>query len=196
MRGLITAVAALTILASPASAAQMIANFKGTAAFLHPEGFVSEEPWWIRFYFDTTAGHGDERRRAGGWLEDYHPDCPKPCSTPISGGTFFFRSQLYSFDTSTYSGIGTQPGVSFGFANEGFNQIVLDIFTPDAPARLDTPFHGQGYGTGLWKDKLGLTVLSVTVSPVPEPSTWAMLIAGFGLLGAALRKRRAALLTL
>ena len=27
---------------------------------------------------------------------------------------------------------------------------------------------------------------------VPEPSTWALMIAGFGLAGAALRRRRAA----
>ena len=27
-------------------------------------------------------------------------------------------------------------------------------------------------------------------TPVPEPSAWAMLILGFGVVGAALRKRR------
>jgi hypothetical protein len=31
-----------------------------------------------------------------------------------------------------------------------------------------------------------------SVAPVPEPSSWAMLIAGFGLTGAAMRRRRAA----
>lgn len=32
--------------------------------------------------------------------------------------------------------------------------------------------------------------VSVNLVPVPEPSTWAMLIAGFGLVGAAARRRR------
>jgi len=31
---------------------------------------------------------------------------------------------------------------------------------------------------------------SLTVDVVPEPSTWALMIAGFGLAGAALRRRR------
>ena len=32
------------------------------------------------------------------------------------------------------------------------------------------------------------------VSPVPEPATWALMIAGFGLAGVGLRRRRPALL--
>lgn len=35
-----------------------------------------------------------------------------------------------------------------------------------------------------------LVVTKATVSAVPEPATWAMLIAGFGATGAALRRRR------
>ena len=34
-------------------------------------------------------------------------------------------------------------------------------------------------------------ILRLTVTPVPEPATWAMMIGGFGMLGAALRRRRA-----
>jgi hypothetical protein len=33
-------------------------------------------------------------------------------------------------------------------------------------------------------------IIRVTAMPVPEPATWAMLIAGFGLVGAGLRRRR------
>jgi hypothetical protein len=40
----------------------------------------------------------------------------------------------------------------------------------------------------------GLATVSITrvESPVPEPATWAMMIGGFGLIGGALRRRRAA----
>jgi hypothetical protein len=38
-------------------------------------------------------------------------------------------------------------------------------------------------------------VLRLTVTPVPEPTTWAMMIGGFGLLGATLRRRRVTTLT-
>jgi hypothetical protein len=39
------------------------------------------------------------------------------------------------------------------------------------------------------------TSISFQVSDVPEPASWAMLIAGFGLTGAVLRRRRAIALT-
>jgi hypothetical protein len=35
-------------------------------------------------------------------------------------------------------------------------------------------------------------LLVFTMEPIPEPQTWAMLIAGFGLVGAAMRRRRLA----
>lgn len=39
----------------------------------------------------------------------------------------------------------------------------------------------------------GYRLDSVSVAPVPEPASWALMIAGFGLSGAALRRRRTAL---
>ena len=39
-------------------------------------------------------------------------------------------------------------------------------------------------------DSLGGYVDNITLSAVPEPATWAMMIAGFGLAGSALRRRR------
>jgi hypothetical protein len=36
-----------------------------------------------------------------------------------------------------------------------------------------------------------LTYESEAIPPIPEPATWAMMMAGFGLAGAALRRRRA-----
>ncbi|KPF64738.1 hypothetical protein IP88_13535 [alpha proteobacterium AAP81b] len=37
-----------------------------------------------------------------------------------------------------------------------------------------------------------LTLTALSIGSVPEPSSWAMLIAGFGLVGAAMRRRAAA----
>jgi hypothetical protein len=55
------------------------------------------------------------------------------------------------------------------------------VFSPGV-FRLQNPFLGQS--------------LTVTITPaptagaIPEPATWAMLIAGFGLMGVAMRRRR------
>jgi hypothetical protein len=43
---------------------------------------------------------------------------------------------------------------------------------------------------GIWTSNYGGTN-TITVSEVPEPANWAMMIAGFGLTGAAARRRRA-----
>ena len=45
----------------------------------------------------------------------------------------------------------------------------------------------SGYGTVF---KLSDTGFVVSVGGVPEPASWAMMIAGFGLVGAAARRRR------
>jgi hypothetical protein len=41
-------------------------------------------------------------------------------------------------------------------------------------------------------DLIGGTMTLTDISPVPEPATWAMMIMGFSLAGAALRRRQAA----
>lgn len=44
--------------------------------------------------------------------------------------------------------------------------------------------------TGCCLPRLGASTLTITTSaPVPEPANWALLIAGFGLVGAAMRRR-------
>lgn len=63
---------------------------------------------------------------------------------------------------------------------------------------MGTNFRGQAWATGTLKlfywDSGGQDnsdSIRVNVTAVPEPSSWAMLIAGFGLVGAAARRRRA-----
>jgi hypothetical protein len=54
----------------------------------------------------------------------------------------------------------------------GLNPVSSNIHTPD--------FSGSAY----------TNFMSIAPAPVPEPSTWALLILGFGGIGAALRYRR------
>ena len=58
---------------------------------------------------------------------------------------------------------------------------------------IDVSFNGFNLGTGLKSGNiiLGQTRAAVTASPgaVPEPSTWAMLLIGFGAIGFSMRRR-------
>ena len=72
-------------------------------------------------------------------------------------------SQVFGFQESIFS---ASPNADFG-VNEGFNVIAFS--------------QGHLAGTGSF---------SVTsVGGVPEPAAWAMMIAGFGLTGAAMPRR-------
>ncbi len=61
----------------------------------------------------------------------------------------------------------------FGFANPGVSYISITLF--NAPG-------GQ--------DGFGFDDLIIGTSAVPEPQSWALMIGGFGIVGAALRRRR------
>jgi hypothetical protein len=64
-----------------------------------------------------------------------------------------------------------------------------------------TGFTAQNYGFNLWpRNGLGnnnqisdFAPQNALLSAAPEPAAWAVLVAGFGMLGAALRRRRASL---
>lgn len=85
--------------------------------------------------------------------------------------------------TATYSGTGdlVDLGLDFTVGNDGL--LVLEFFETfdDSGANPDSRYIS---GT--------LTIdYSPVVAPiVPEPATWAMMVAGFGLAGSALRYRR------
>jgi hypothetical protein len=71
-----------------------------------------------------------------------------------------------------------------GFATDSRVNYALgsDRYVPDLAAAFDPTIEGA-VTNGWWGP-------NVLLSNVPEPSSWAMLIAGFGLTGAAMRRRR------
>lgn len=95
----------------------------------------------------------------------------------------------------------TQGLVNFGSFNSGaINLTVSDIesslsmreltffFVPDTAGSFNFSFQDLG------NDNVGVVLddVSLAIGAVPEPSAWAMLILGFGVIGAAARRRRAA----
>ncbi|SFO00209.1 PEP-CTERM sorting domain-containing protein [Nitrosospira briensis] len=66
--------------------------------------------------------------------------------------------------------------------------ISLGAFAPDETKRFDLSFT---YSFGDQRvEALPTAFIGNTVSPVPEPETYAMFVAGLGLLGSMLRRRR------
>lgn len=66
------------------------------------------------------------------------------------------------------------------------NPLLALLITPTASGALDAAF-GTGETVGL---QLGLAATAPQLAVVPEPESWMMLIAGFGLVGAAARFRQ------
>ena len=94
---------------------------------------------------------------------------------------------------------GTSALVGFDPAQDAVNDIVggLPAYNPDhiysfilnTGATTPTALH-FGVGDGNFSDNSGEYWITVTQLGVPEPATWAIMLAGFGGLGAALRQRR------
>ena len=103
--------------------------------------------------------------------------------------------------TFTFGGDGWNPGESFGLygvdpdavGDPSYGATVFSLlgttvtfgFSDNSSAVysfVDDPADGAGLRLN-------------TVSAVPEPATWAMMIAGFGMVGSMVRRRRGATLT-
>jgi hypothetical protein len=79
---------------------------------------------------------------------------------------------------------GSLPNAAPGFGQFGSTYSFFGTVLLAAGDALDFGVNNAGifYGDS--------TMLSLNVANVPEPASWAMLIAGFGLTGAAMRRRR------
>jgi len=94
------------------------------------------------------------------------------------------------------TGAGAVSGHTFTatISGDSFSALVPLSFLPS------TGFTPAQYGFNLWpRDGLGnnnqisdFAPQNSTITGVPEPATWALAVAGFGLLGVALRRQRRA----
>lgn len=212
--------AAALLAVSPASAAVMMATFYGSTdfgghdyagLFGTPDSSLAYKSMSLTFVYDTARGDrvttADEDMVAkfGG------TNPILSASITIDGVTLDLDLPDYGYASSTdnywtwLSARRTNP------ANYD-NELSAMVIGSGMPGDLETPFTAYGYGGGslrLWSPTSfaeslaetdfnlgGVEVTYVGPSgpgPVPEPSAWLLMIAGFGLAGAALRARRRAL---
>ena len=114
--------------------------------------------------------------------------------TGNSRATFTFAAPITAFGidtafsqarTATFSG-GVSGALSLAANSPGFFGAISD--TPFTSVVVDL----SGSGTNVGFDALAFGIAAPPSAPVPEPAAWAIMIAGFGLVGAAMRSRNAA----
>jgi hypothetical protein len=112
-----------------------------------------------------------------------------PSANPDITLTWLFKSD----DGMGFPGVVTPPdGLSGTWNTPGF--LVEYIAVKAGPQfvlyKLAAPASSGTYSTaGLGDPQRALSHLSFFGTAVPEPATWAMMISGFGLMGAAMRRR-------
>ena len=108
-----------------------------------------------------------------------------PATTPITPGASNW-AQLGSSSGACYMGLGNGCG-STGWVKSTYTVTVAGTYTLQFGT---SNFGDTAYDTGLAFS--GIQIDGTVVDPpvVPEPATWAMMIAGFGLVGVAVRRRR------
>lgn len=160
--------------------------------------------YFTSFTFDTDFGV----LTAGPSFETLTWNSGMGTPSPLTGGTFLVSgtvSAAQDFSTATsFSITRSAGGFRFSVAGAGYN-ILAGYDNPSAPTpapySLSAPFSGSTgsdlqnpnftYANTDWAiyslyERTG----SLTPGPIPEPSSWALLISGFMAVGAGLRQSR------
>lgn len=112
----------------------------------------------------------------------------------------WLSEMVVSFLSSSFSGVYLTPGFSDSFS--GTASYADSAYLPDYG--LDFAVDGDGLlwleffedfddssisPDGVWNGTLTITYEPTATPGIPEPATWGMMIAGFGLVGFAARRR-------
>ena len=150
----------------------------------------------------SVYGVGMTADTGPGTFDDFLPDAT--IATGLQAGVWYRLDQQINFVDSVYGG---DDQVSYSLFDAGGSQIGSTLTTSwDAgnlgsdrfyPGATLTPVNQLNFrtafttpGTGFYIDDVSYSASNAPAA-VPEPASWAMMIGGFGLAGAAMRRRRA-----
>ncbi len=184
---------ALSLAANSANAA--LVYFNGQPATAFADGLFSHE--LSGSVPDGFHGFGAPTRAINGYGQNgefIQFNGPVRLSSLILGQcTSCYNSHPMTFTVSLYN----MQSVFIGSQSiTGSSTEQLLTFEQDNVSRVAFTFEGTDgtnpYGDG--RDVAWYSVADITyfLTGVPEPATWAMMIAGFGLVGTAMRRRRSA----
>ena len=100
-----------------------------------------------------------------------------------SDPTFYINQHNSSKDGIYYS-----PTVGTNALNQGADQYIYLLFCSDANATCGATSHDVYFGTAV-VNPAG-TLEYIQYAAIPEPASWALLVAGVGLAGGAIRRNR------
>lgn len=135
---------------------------------------VEGEPGWTPFlstpnFPSYVSGHSSFSGSAAGALAGYFGTDSKPFCTPADPFSGVTADRCFS-------------GFSAAANEAGISRIYGGIHYEDD--------NGKAVNNSLRLGQFVAATQLQRIGAVPEPSSWAMLIAGFGLIGAAMRRRR------
>jgi hypothetical protein len=202
---LLAAGAVLAFVAGPAMASTTVADAKGDflSGYTGPK---TDDLDVLSFYvaYDATAQLFDLRATMAG---DINAATPGFYVIGINTGTgvnhpfgpvgqpnvlFNQAMTIQKTGVGAISVAGVAKSFTATITGDTFEAFIPLSFLPS------TGFAARNYGFNLWPRQVtgGLAALAdfapenSTVAPVPEPAAWALMIAGFGFAGGALRRRR------
>jgi hypothetical protein len=127
---------------------------------------------------------------------------PGSPSGDLPGGSGLEQSHVYTFSSvgsdnslNTYTlpinslvGVFYKPGAPVG----NIDKIIEfgSSYTITDPSLIGTKLYLGSWDGYQWSNNSGAFSVNIEGTAVPEPATWAMMLVGFGGLGAALRMRR------
>lgn len=106
-------------------------------------------------------------------------DAPTSQFSATAGGDAWTNNLSYDF--SSVAGVNN---------NATFGVRMVSTFAPSSTAYAPAAVSGSTYGTnGTWRFDM-VTLSGTAIPPVPEPGTYALLLAGLGVVGFIARRRR------
>jgi len=119
---------------------------------------------------------------------NFHFTAPGNQSGSVTGDTYGLNGQINE-------GVVTWDGPLL--LNFGATSLQITLSNETFNANQDDRHQNNELDSGSWNDADVRATLKQTVNPVagvPEPASWALMIGGFGMSGAMLRRRRTAAL--
>ena len=123
-------------------------------------------------------------------------------NTVVSGSASFITTGLGKFTASLFPGAATDksffydnlfpvdnPGLLFENGATEINIFTNVPFLAGLGVTHDVNFYAGPINSGVYS--VADTTGDLTITTVPEPAVWAMMLVGFGGLGSAMRRRRA-----